>query len=156
MATTPIPASSRTVANHQTPQVTTIIPPRTPTPTSASASTAPSQEIKRIQLSAPTDISIPSPGPSRTNSTFPPNLPTPPASSSSKPPSNPSNSNINVNGTTPSTPQPHRGVKLDQVAERQANAGGPSGAPAGLSAKALGKRKRTVEEEEIIHNAGQV
>jgi hypothetical protein len=153
MATTPIPVSSRTVANHQPPQVTTIAPPRTPTPTSTA--TAPPQEIKRIQLSAPTDISIPSPGPSRTNSTFPPNLPTPPASLSSKPLSNPSHSNSNANGT-PSTPQSHRGVKLDQVAERQANAGGPSGAPAGLSAKALGKRVRTVEEEEIIHNAGQV
>jgi hypothetical protein len=155
MATNPIPASSRTVANPQSSQVTTIIPPRTPTPTSTSTSTVPPQEIKRIQLSAPTNISIPSPGPSRTNSTFPPNLPTPPASSSSKPLSNPSHSNSNANGT-PSTPQARRGVKLDQVAERQANTGGPSGAPAGLSAKALGKRKRTVEEEEIIHNAGQV
>lgn len=132
MTTPPVPSSSRTVANHQaTP--TSIRPPSGP------STPLPAPEYKKIQLSAPTEI----PAPIRTSSTFPPEPLYHPAT--------PSSSRTQPNGT-PSTSAQHRGVKLDHVAERQAN-----GPPAqGLSAKALGKRKRTEEQEEIIRNAGQV
>jgi hypothetical protein len=126
MDTTPLPSSSRTVVNHS--NVSTATPSQSPATPSASS------DSKRIILSAPTDITTPI----RPPAGFPLSVPRNTASTS-------------TNGT----PSAYRGVKLDQIAERQANATGSGIAP-GLSAKALGKRKRTAEEEEIIYRAGLV
>jgi hypothetical protein len=117
-----VPSSSRTVPTGQ------VLPP-TPTPYSGPS------EPKRIQLSAPSEISAPfRPG------TFP-----------STPSRQQTASSSSTNGGFA-----RRGVNLDNVVERQANGNMIANNTAGMSAKALGKRKRTIEEEEAIHRADAV
>jgi len=125
MVTPTVPGTPRTVSNHGT---TPVGSHNSPTPTAGNS------DSNRIVISAPTEISTPI----RPPPGFPPQVQKNVASSSTK-----------------STPSAHRGVKLDQVVERQAN-GTTNGTTPALSAKALGKRKRTAEEEEIIYRAGLV
>ena len=70
------------------------------------------------------------------------------AQSSSPGPSTPTT----TNATVAAGPSAHRGIKLEQIAERQA--GSPhASTPQVASAKAQGKRKRGIEEDEIMQRA---
>jgi hypothetical protein len=125
MVASTVPGTPRTVSNHATTPTGSNDIPATPVAT---------PDSKPIVISTPTDITTSI----RPPAGFPPQVQKNVASSS-----------------TNTTPSAHRGVKLDQVVERQAN-GTTGGTTPALSAKALGKRKRTAEEEEIIYRAGLV